>query len=116
MKSLLKIFLIIIVYTIKYIETCMRLTDCSWGSDPCWNYKDMSSCLKNADCKWGNIEEPPDQLVDVQVSFGGKPGAEVGLAPHNGIEGGPNAQQVINGVYSCQGKKYKSCSIGCSIF
>ena len=116
MKSLLKTFLIIIVYTIKYIESCWRLTDCSWSSDPCWNYKDMYSCLKNADCKWGNIEEPPEPLVDAQIQFGGAPGVEVGLAPHQGVEGGPNVQQVINGVETCKGKKYKSCYIGCSIF
>ena len=116
MKLLLNIFLLIITL-IKYIESCIRVIHCSWGEDPCWKYKDMNTCFSNADCQWGNLEEPPESPVNVEVSFGGRPGYEVCLSPtEDNIGGGPNSQQILNGVQTCKGRNFKSCSIGCSIF
>ena len=116
MKLLLNLFLIIITL-IEYIESCMRLTGCSWGNDPCTKYKDMYSCFNNADCMWGNLEEPPESPVNVEIEFGGKPGYDIGLRPQGGQNnGGPNVQQIINGVETCKGRNFKPCYINCSIF
>ena len=115
MKLLLNIFLIIIT-TIEYIESCIRVINCSWKQDPCMKYKDMYTCFSNADCQWGNLEEPPESPVNIEVSFGGKPGVEVGLSPKEDNIGGPNVQQIINGVMTCKGRNYKPCYVNCSIF
>ena len=115
MKLLLNIFLVIITL-VKYIESCIRVTDCSWGDDPCWEYKDMTSCFSNADCQWGNLEEPPESPANLEVRFGGKPGYEVGLTPKEDNTGGPNTHQIINGVLTCKGRNFKPCYINCSIF
>ena len=115
MKFILYMFLIIITI-IKYIESCIRVFGCSWGKDPCMKYKDMKTCFKNADCKWGNIDEPPESPFDVEVNFGGQPGYEVSLTPHEENNGFPNNQQIINGVEYCKGRNFTPCQIGCSIF
>ena len=115
MKLLINIFLIIITL-IKYIESCIRVIGCSWGDDPYWEYKDMNTCFSNADCQWGNLEEPPESPVNVQVSFGGKPGYEIGLTPKEDNIGGLNDHQIINGIETCKGRNFKPCYINCSIF
>ena len=59
--------LLIIVLLIEYIESCMRLTGCSWGKDPCLEYKDMNTCLKQTECKWGDLEDLPESPVNVEI-------------------------------------------------
>ena len=117
MKIILNILLIIIT-VIKYIESCMRIINCSWGDDPCMKYKDIKTCFQNADCKWGNLEEPPESPFSVEVKFGGKPGYEVNPAINNqgNNNGGLSTPQIINGVETCKGRNFKPCYIYCSIF
>ena len=115
MNLLLNIFLIIIT-AIKYIESCMRVTKCSWREDPCNKYKDIISCTNNADCKWENIDEPPESPVNIGIEFGGKPGYDVGISPKGENGAGPDVRQIINGVEVCKGKNYNPCYINCAIF
>ena len=118
MKLILNIFLIIII-TIKYIESCIRLTGCSWKGDPCNEYKDMNTCYKHDGCIWGDLEEPQELPINAQVNFGGKPGIDFELTRQeepNNFAAAPNVQQIINGLKVCKGENYKSCSIWCSIF
>ena len=110
MKILLSI-LLVAVNLIKFIESCMKLTGCSWGKDPCNKYTNMAECFKNADCQWGNLDEPPDSPIEVGVKFwnGAEPYVHFKDNNNNNV---PLAPPII----TCKGRNFESCYFNCAIF
>ena len=102
---------LIIVVLIKYIESCMRLTGCSWGEDPCNKYSDMNACLKQTGCKWGDLEDIPESPVNIEISLGNEVKVEPKLNDNSPKEN-PNNNMII----ICQGKNFKPCYFNCQIF
>ena len=101
MKLIPSLFFIVITL-IKHIESCMKLTGCSWKADPCNKYTTMDTCFEHK-CTWGGVEAPS---VNGHIDIGDGPG----------VPNTPNNQLYIPEPIVCKGKDYKACYISCSIF
>ena len=95
------------VALIKYIESCIKLTGCSWSDDPCNKYKTMTECFNNADCKWGNLEYPPDSPIELGFGDGLKPQVQL----KDNTQPGPPPYGEL-----CKGRNYEPCYFYCAIF
>ena len=54
--KILNILFLILIALIKYIESCMKLTNCEW-TDPCNKYLEVEECLKHNECEMGVPQE-----------------------------------------------------------
>ncbi len=103
----MKIISIIIFYLItliKFVESCMRLTNCQWN-DPCNNYKLYKDCLSHKECTIGN---PEDSRGDIKIDIG----------DDDEILNDPNQDPYIPPTLACVSKDIDQCyiKIMCSIF
>ena len=105
---MIKAFFLILISLIKFIESCMKLTNCQW-SDPCNNYS-LKDCLNHNECTIGS---PDDSSVEIRYEhdFGGYNEEIQGNQINQSPTGYP--QPLI-----CKDKKIPQCyfKLSCTIF
>ena len=102
--NFIHIVLLSLIALIKFVESCMRLTDCEW-TDPCKKYE-QSECLQHNECTFGL---PQDSGIEGQIDYG----------EDNDYPGKMDKQYIppVEPIY-CVKKNFKQCyiKIACNIF
>ena len=102
--KIINIIFFYLITLIKFIESCMRVTDCQWN-DPCNNYKLYKECLSHKECTMGKPEDSGGELF-------------IDIGDDDEIFNDPNQNPPIPPPLACVSKDIKQCyiNIRCSIF
>ena len=102
--KILNIILFILIAVIKFIESCMRVTNCQW-KDACNKYTNVKDCYANKECTMG---KPDDSGGEIYVDIGDA----------DEIISNPNQNPPIPEPLFCVSKNKKQCYIklSCAIF
>jgi hypothetical protein len=99
------VLILLLVALIKFVESCMRLTNCEW-KDPCNKYTTVQECYEHKECTLG---QPEDSGVEVHFEYGDADDLGGNM---------DNANPGIPPPLFCVKKDFKQCYIRmqCAIF
>lgn len=100
------ILILLLVGLIKFVESCMRVTDCNW-TDPCNKYSIIKECNQHEECTVGQPEDSGFELY-----------LEYGKGDDNSYGNMDNQNAVPFQPLACVTPNFKKCYIRfqCTIF
>ena len=102
--KIVNIIVLLLIAAIKYIESCMRVTNCQW-KDPCNKYTKYKDCYAHKGCTMG---QPDDSGGQIYIEIG----------DDDEIMSDPNQNPPIPAPLFCVSKDVKQCyvKLSCAIF